>query len=94
MQTNQRYVYNLAYHLCNDHHEADDLTQETFLRAFENFAGFRQEASLRTWLSRIALNTYLAKAVQLLQAVEIVEPPRDYCNSIKDSTKAATKEWR
>ncbi|MEW5899109.1 MAG: RNA polymerase sigma factor, partial [Bacillota bacterium] len=45
----------------NDPHEADDLTQETFLKAFENLAGFRQEASLRTWLSRITLNTYLAK---------------------------------
>ncbi len=38
--------------------------------------------------------TDLAKTVQLLQAVEIVEPPRDYCNSIKDSTKTPTKEGR
>lgn len=57
----QRYIYNLAYHLLNDRDEADDLTQETFLKAFEHLAGFRGEASLRTWLTRIALNNYLAK---------------------------------
>lgn len=61
VRAHQRHVYNLACHLCNDPHEADDLTQETFLKAFEHLAGFRQEASLRTWLSRITLNTYLAK---------------------------------
>ncbi len=61
VQNHQHYLYNLAYRLCNDHHEADDLTQETFLKAFENLRGFRGESSLRTWLSRIALNTYLAK---------------------------------
>lgn len=58
--THQRYIYNLAYNLCNDAHEADDLTQETFFKAFQNLAGFRQEASLRTWISHIAVNTYLA----------------------------------
>jgi RNA polymerase sigma-70 factor (ECF subfamily) len=55
-----RYIYNLAYCLCNDRHEAEDLTQETFLRAFEGLAGFRGEAAPRTWLTRIAVNAYLA----------------------------------
>ncbi len=38
--------------------------------------------------------TDLAKTVQLLQAVEIVEPPRDYCSLIKDSSKMTAKEKR
>ncbi len=61
VQNHQHYVYNFAYRLCNDRAEADDLTQETFLKAFENLRGFRGESSLRTWLSRITLNTYLGK---------------------------------
>lgn len=60
VRDHQRYIYNLSYHLCNDPHEADDLTQETFLKAFQGLAEFRWESSLRTWISRIAVNTYLA----------------------------------
>lgn len=55
------YIYRLAYNLCGDKTEAEDITQETFLKGFENFLGFRQDASLRTWLCRITINTYLAK---------------------------------
>lgn len=57
----QRYIYNLSCQLCDDPHEADDLTQETFFKAFRNLDGLRQEASLRAWISRIAVNTYLSK---------------------------------
>lgn len=61
MREHQQSIYNLAYYLCNDSNEADDITQETFLRAFENLDKFRHEASLRTWLHRIATNIYLGK---------------------------------
>lgn len=60
-RTQQRYIYKLAYHLCGSQAEAEDLVQETFLKAFENLTGFRQEADLRTWLCSITVNTYLAK---------------------------------
>lgn len=72
VQSHQRYIYNLSYHLCNDPHEADDLTQETFLKAFQNLAGFRGEASLRTWISRIAVNTYLARRRKQIRHRSIV----------------------
>lgn len=61
VREHQQKIYNLAYYLCGNSHEADDITQETFLKAFENLEGFRQEAGLRTWLSRIATNTYLGR---------------------------------
>ncbi|NPV93286.1 MAG: RNA polymerase sigma factor [Firmicutes bacterium] len=61
VRTQQRYIYRLAYHLCGSRGEAEDLVQETFLKAFENLDGFRQEAGLRTWLCRITVNTYLAR---------------------------------
>lgn len=60
-RTQQNYIYRLAYRLCGNQVEAEDLAQETFLRAFENLAGFRQDAGIRTWLCRIAVNTYLTK---------------------------------
>ena len=49
-------VYGLLYRLTEDPEEARDLTQETFLRAFQAIAHFRGEADLRTWLYRIAIN--------------------------------------
>lgn len=49
-------VYALLYRLTEDAEEARDLTQETFLRAFQSISRFRGEADLRTWLYRIALN--------------------------------------
>jgi RNA polymerase sigma-70 factor (ECF subfamily) len=39
-----------------DPEEAKDITQETFLRAFKAIAKFRGEASVKTWLFRIAIN--------------------------------------
>jgi len=49
-------VYGLLYRLTADVEEARDLTQETFLRAFQSIARFRGEADLKTWLYRIAIN--------------------------------------
>ena len=49
-------IYALLCRLTDDAEEARDLTQETFLQAFRNIAGFRGDADLRTWLYRIAVN--------------------------------------
>lgn len=57
-QTHRR-VYNLAYHLLSDAQEAEDLTQEVYLRAWRALPDFRGEAQFSTWLYRIALNTAL-----------------------------------
>lgn len=43
-----------------DSHLADDLAQETFLRAWKNLASFRGEARFATWLFGIAVNEYRA----------------------------------
>jgi len=49
-------VYALLYRLTDDPEEARDLTQETFLRAFQHIGRFRGEADLKTWIYRIAVN--------------------------------------
>src|SRR5438552_14974086 len=49
-------VYALLYRLTEDAEEARDLTQETFLRAFQSISRFRGEADLKTWIYRIAIN--------------------------------------
>ena len=49
-------IYGLLYRLTENAEEARDLTQETFLRAFQSIGQFRGDADLRTWIYRIAIN--------------------------------------
>jgi RNA polymerase sigma-70 factor (ECF subfamily) len=48
-----------CYRMTGSLHDADDLTQETFLKAWEKIRGFRGESSMVTWLYRIATNVCL-----------------------------------
>ena len=49
-------IFGLLYRLTENAEEARDLTQETFLRAFQSIIHFRGESDLRTWIYRIAIN--------------------------------------
>jgi RNA polymerase sigma-70 factor (ECF subfamily) len=55
----QRRVYALALHYTRDPHEAEDLSQEVWLKAYRAIGGFRGEAGFYTWLRRIMVNTFL-----------------------------------
>jgi RNA polymerase sigma-70 factor (ECF subfamily) len=48
-----------CYRMAGSYAEAEDLVQETFLRAWRNIGGFQGRASVRTWLYRIATNVCL-----------------------------------
>jgi RNA polymerase sigma-70 factor, ECF subfamily len=52
-------VYRLLVHLTGDVHQAEDLTQETFVSACEKIAKFQGRATLSTWLYRIAYTKFI-----------------------------------
>lgn len=52
----QSLVYALALRILGDAEDARDAAQETFIKIYRHFAGFRGEASLKTWVCRIAIN--------------------------------------
>ena len=54
----QKYLYNLMYHLTGDVAAADDLAQEAFLKALDKISTFRRRAAFRTWLTKIAINLF------------------------------------
>lgn len=49
-------VYNLAYRISNSPHDAEDISQEAFLRAFQSLARFNPSYKFSTWLYQITLN--------------------------------------
>ncbi len=61
MKKNSRRLYRVARAVMRDDTEAEDVVQETYLRAFSDLSKFRGESSLTTWLTRIALNEALGR---------------------------------
>ena len=54
-----RRIYLLAFHYCRNAQDAEDLSQEVWLKAYQSLNGFRCDASFYTWLRRITINTFL-----------------------------------
>lgn len=52
-------IYALALHLTGGEHDADDVAQEAFLRAYRSLGEFRQASEFFTWVYRIAVNLSL-----------------------------------
>jgi RNA polymerase sigma-70 factor (ECF subfamily) len=72
---NNRRLYRLARGILRDDGEAEDVVQETYVRAFSHLAEFRGESSLSTWLSRIAMNEALGRLRRARPAVELSTLP-------------------
>ena|ERR1700761_5872262 len=52
-------VYNLARWLTRNDHDAEDLVQETYLKAYRSFSSFQSGTNFRAWTYRILRNTFL-----------------------------------
>ena len=61
IQANNRRLYRLARGILRNDSEAEDVVQETYVRAFTHLDSFRGDSSLATWLSRIAMNEALGR---------------------------------
>ncbi|MGE5481141.1 MAG: RNA polymerase sigma factor [Chloroflexota bacterium] len=53
----QKFIFALAYRYCESHDEAEEITQDTFIKALDNLDKFQGKSSVKTWLYRIAKNT-------------------------------------
>jgi RNA polymerase sigma-70 factor (ECF subfamily) len=57
----ERKIFRLARNITNNQEDAEDVLQETFLKAFSNIGGFQGNSKFYTWLVRIAVNESLMK---------------------------------
>ena len=54
-------VYNAILRMCNNPDDAEELCQETFVKALQSIGSFRQDSRLYTWLFRIAVNLTISR---------------------------------
>jgi RNA polymerase sigma-70 factor, ECF subfamily len=59
VQRYQRLIFNLVYRMLQQYEETTEITQETFLAAWQGLPSFRGDARFSTWLYRIAYNCSL-----------------------------------
>ncbi|MGX9424528.1 MULTISPECIES: RNA polymerase sigma factor [Bradyrhizobium] len=76
LKANNRRLYRLARGILRNDSEAEDVVQETYVRAFTHLADFRGESSLSTWLSRITMNEALGRLRRERPGVEISSLPQ------------------
>ena len=55
----ERRVYSLAFHYCREREDAEDLSQEVWLKAYAALPRFRYESTFYTWLRKITINCFL-----------------------------------
>lgn len=72
-------VYNTCYRMCNHEADALDLTQTTFLRAFQAIDRFEARSSFYTWIFRIAVNLTMSHRRQRLRrpSISLDQPDGD-----------------
>jgi RNA polymerase sigma-70 factor (ECF subfamily) len=75
VERHMRRIYALSYRLTHSHDEADDLAQETFIRAHRALDRFRGEARFSTWLTRITLNLARSRRRRTLPLAASFDPP-------------------
>ncbi len=70
----ERQVYGIARRIVGQHHDAEEIAQQTFLSVIEHLGEFREESQFRTWLLRIATNHALAllrkRSVRAAQSID------------------------
>lgn len=76
-QDNNSFIFRFLMKLCGDVSLAEELTQETFYRAYMNLSALRSEEKASAWLCQIAKNTYFAWFSRQKKTQALSEPPID-----------------
>jgi RNA polymerase sigma-70 factor (ECF subfamily) len=102
VQRFQAEVYGLCVRLLNHRHDAEDVTQEVFLRVFRSLRGWDPSRPLRPWIMGIAVNrcrTWLAQRVRRPELVDYLQdtlpgPAADDSGELHQEIQTALAELR
>lgn len=99
VQEHKNRIYGYICRLTNDSPDAEDITQEVFIRAYQSMHAFRHDAAVDTWLYRIATNLVIdrfRRAKRAPQMVPVVADTEDALGEIpasnRDSDPQATAQ--
>lgn len=86
VRANQQMVFNLLHRLIPDWMDLEDIAQDVWVKVYQSISKMKNYASFKTWLHRIAVNTYYDKMRKFGHRVEISldEPINDDENQIID----------
>nr|MDA8229432.1 RNA polymerase sigma factor [Desulfitobacterium hafniense] len=81
IKQNEEKINNLIYGMTGDFHLAQDLTQETFLKAFQSRQSFNGKSKFSTWLYRIAVNVTIDHQRKSSSQKELTSDEPEMCNT-------------
>jgi RNA polymerase sigma factor (sigma-70 family) len=90
-------AYNLAFRICGNHEEAEEIAQDSFLKAYRSLNGFKMKSSFATWLYRIVYNTAISHVrIRKKGILSLEDFPADATDFIGNNTseEEAEKEFR
>ncbi len=90
-------AFNLAFRICGNYEEAEEIAQDSFLKAFRSLKGFKRKSSFATWLYRIIYNTSVSHIRMKKKGILSLEDfPADATDFIGTNTseEEAEKEYR
>ena len=89
-------VFTIVFKIINNREDAEDVTQEIFIKVFKSLYSFKEESELSTWLYRIAYNTTLSEIRK--RKIVFASFDNDFSNlkeeEIDDNTEDTTTEER
>jgi len=90
-------AYNLSFRICGNHEVAEELTQDSFLKAYRSLRNFKMKSSFATWLYRIVYNTTISYVrIKKKGVLSLEDFPADATDFIGKSTseEEAEREYR
>jgi RNA polymerase sigma-70 factor (ECF subfamily) len=81
VQRHMNRVYGLVLRIINNKEEAEDITQEVFLKVYNNLKKFEQQATFTTWLYKVATNSALDALDKINRRPKATQPLKKQANA-------------
>ena len=84
-------LYNFAHWLTQDRHEAEDLVQETYVKALKGFGSFQPGTNFRAWIYQILRNTFLTSRTGLKASANLpleLESDQEHFPAVKETPES------
>ena len=92
VERHMKLAYNVAYGFVCDHHQAEDITQEAFVRVYRSMSSFRGDSEFGTWLYRIVANLSLNQLKQMKRKENHLLHNVDIGTSVLDTPLSSSEQ--